>query len=54
MSDGPDQGTSIVFISAAKCLPAGRERGRDDNKNLCEHFEEKRECNVENMRRHVS
>ena len=32
-----------------------RERRRGhDNKNLCEHFEEKRECNVENMSRHVS
>ena len=48
---------SIVFISAAESPQPG-ERGDQrtwyhGNKNLCEHFHEKRECNVENMSRHV-
>ena len=48
---------TMVFIAAAKYFPAMREIERTrghDNKNLCEHFHEKRECYVENMSRHVS
>ena len=55
-SPGCHQPTSSLFISAPKCFPE-RERTRGErtgNKNLCEHFHEKRECYVENMSRHVS
>ena len=41
----------------SKIFPSNERRERTrghDNKNLCEHFHEKRECYVENMSRHVS